>query len=99
MQIAFLSSRRLALIAGAMVALAPMVAAQADEADGSEHALQFQSQRSRADLARAADDVLAERLATTYDRVVIGSGPGRRRSGAREAPEDPGDPKACLEGV
>ena len=72
MQIAFFSSRRLALIAaaGAVVALAPMVAAQADEADGSEHVLQFQSQRSRADLARDATE--ATQTAPPMERAQPG---------------------------
>ncbi len=80
MQIAFLSSRRLALIAaaGAVVALAPMVAAQADEADGSEHVLQFQSQRSRADLAR--DAAQATQTATASPMVSQETAPPMERA-------------------
>lgn len=82
MQIAFFSSRRLALIAaaGAVVALAPMVAAQADEADGSEHVLQFQSQRSRADLARDAAEATQ-----TATRLADGVAGDRAADGARAA--------------
>ena len=80
MQIAFLSSRRFALIAaaGAVVALAPMVAAQADEADGSEHALQFQSQRSRADLARDAAE--ASQTATASPMLSQETAPPMERA-------------------
>ena len=49
--------------AGVFAALAPMAAAHADEPDGSEHALQFQSRLARSDLARDADE--ASLTATT----------------------------------